>query len=307
MLDKNIREKIIFFILYIGFIFLIGCSCKTNIFLETKKIYIDINNTLYLAYENHKYEENGIVNYAKLVDNIWINIEKTQFEKNKPIIENIDISLNLPLDLPRIIDIENTTNILLENSIIKYVRYIKDGLDNNKTFIASVGVNQKSIYEDYEFSKIYYFAIIKKNDNWDMYLIHQIDNSKQKLTTYYLENSIFSDSDLNSKNMLYIIDIERDITYNHYLSNISYLGKENNKIVIKKLFGDFYPLDYIKVISSFEIPNMQETYSLEYFFDFNDSLHILYGSTKDETLLEYFLYKRDNPLEIFKTQELYLK
>ncbi len=296
-----------YFLFFIILLFLKGCCCGPNpsIYdsLYIDNFFTDDNDTIYINYKKYsEYDKNIVASQDhtthqwKIIDDntSFLNDDKITYKDNKVIVND----KALEYDLPTILDIQNATGINFSNAIIKYTpfRVEKNFTWDKKSHIVSIGVNREEKYEgSYIFSSIYYIYIKKTENSWTIKLIDKLETPTYDGDEF--DQNDFIDIDKN----VYRLSLDKKAAfclksfidkYGDHVKGINTLTKcytqEENKVVIKNLFTDIYPKEYLDTIikyqQSYKAPN-----EIDYFFDKDNNMHLFYNDT-DTTKGKYFNY-----------------
>jgi hypothetical protein len=311
-------------------IFLNSCCCgpeeKYYNSAQLNNILIDNNSTVHIivneTFNDKKHclkqniDRNWIYTDMKDCTNLVSN-ENIKYSSNNIKITDINNSLIFEDILPTITEIENTSGISLPNNDFKYMPMKKTDYNkwDRKTNILVVGINkEKDNYGETLYSNIYYFSVIKQDNNWiinNIYETNKINydiglaNDNLYINFEYIYGS-FNLSGILSVGSNEIVGYlpfnstnDNTILIDEYKSFI----KIDNDITVNKVFGNIYP----EIFSS-KLQNLvNNKYSITYFFD-NDNIHIFYNEDSAKGYyFKYVSYSKENPSTPQYEQKIYWK
>ncbi|HFS68212.1 MAG TPA: hypothetical protein ENK67_08375 [Flavobacteriia bacterium] len=307
-----------------------GCCCgpeeKYYNSAQINNVLIDSNDTIHImvneTFNDKKHclkqsiDKSWIYTNMKNCTNLISN-ENIKYNSNNIKITDISNSIIFEDILPTISEIENTSGISLPNSNFKYMPMKKVDYNkwDRKTNILVVGVNKEiDKYGSNYYSNIYYFSVIKKDDNWLINKIYETNkiNSDIGLTNdnlYINFEHIYGSFNFNSIFSVGSREILGYLPFNSTGDNIIPIDdykvfvKIDNEITVKKVFGDIYPEVFSEKISDV----IYTKYSTTYFFD-NDNIHIFYNEdSANGDYFNYISYSKENPSTPLYEQKIYWK
>jgi len=308
------------YLLYFLIAFILNaCCCGGNSsvyqFYDFYNFFVDKNNTVYIKSKYNFDEDNKTFYLAQNKESHqWyeVNItnshdEKTIIIKNKIFIKDNKGSINYEAILPTIEEIANHTNINLLNSKISYIPFKAPYQENwdKKRVIASV-LTDRVLYdsqnETYQYHTIYNFSLLKEDSSWNMEYINKESSEEGYLYDKYSDiltpphhNSYEEHGSLLSKWIL-STDEKASICYISLDSEVKCFSHNENKIVVKKLFGEIYPKEYQEILQKY-MDRYKSPSSILYFFDNNNNMHLFYNDTANSKgkYFNYVMFGQDEP------------
>ena len=307
----------------------IGCgSISENKFkyYSFKNIFYDENKRAYiLTYNAPQQTDEDNRSQIMLKDNHWISL-KNNIKVSRP--ENITIENNVVKILDKnnsIIftdkilltaeDIEEKVDIRLPRPTMVFSPYIS-GTDNKwdrKSYIVNIGT-KTTTHSPKSFTDIYCFFISKQDDIWNIKYIDErpitrldegvrLDVTEHDLQIPYLR--------INPRD-IWLLDKQFSMCHDWdggYGTDIRCFEEIDERIVVKKLFGDIVPKQHEETINMLMKTKPFNERPTENLFFLNDKkeLHVIYND-KENAKGKYFLYQmytKENPKVPINQQKIY--
>ncbi len=298
-----------------------GCDNKIPYNIYLTNFYKNKNNNLVIELSNIT---TSLQKFA-LVDGVWIatnasntlNREKIIYDTTNhkvSVKDSNNKTIFTDTSLPTIKDIELATGKNLTNRKIYYNAY-RDGKNftwDRKTYLISA-------CKDLSSSCLQFFAI--KQNNINTYNIGFLKSNPQ-MDGIILEQKSFRDHfpgllalySTSSKSSACLVDETLIYPPGENIKLITdafvCLQKENNKIIEKKMFGDIYPINYLKsILSLTDTPMSTGFIPVEFFFDEKDNLHVFYHISYNnaDKYISYAMFTPDEPTIPKNKQKIYWK
>ena len=229
-----------------------------------------------------------------------IAINTTQyivFNENKATIKDIDTNETVEnITLPSANEVANNLSISIVNGVYKveYKPFIETQyVWNKKRYIMFFATNKERIYSGgdgfYDTYTAYYISILNDNNSWEYELLDTKYN-------YYID-------EYDIRNIGDHTYLSFDGKANIYYQDGKYITLNDNKISIKKLFGQLYNKEFENTIHSIYNFGGMEIYNGNhgvYTFDEKGNMHLFYNKKEDikNGNYEYFWYgyfEKENP------------
>jgi len=276
-------------------------------YITYEDFYKDNNNNLVV--ELSRISHDTIKKFA-LLDGVWIatnaskpvNREKIIYDSTNHTVSVKDSNnktIFTDTNLPTIKEIELATDKNLTNRKIYYSPYY-DPYQDGKNFIWDKKTHLISACKDKYYCLNLQFFAIKQNDIYNIGFLKLDTTMDSRLDQH--------STCLTDFTLLSIAPQYRDIKT--IIDKFICLVKENNKIVVKKMFGEIYPLNYLKSMVNITDATISSGFiPINFFFDEKDNLHIFYYTSEDnaDKYISYAMFTPDEPTIPKYKQKIYWK
>jgi len=277
-----------------------------TIYIKSKYNFDEDNQTFYMAQdrESHRWSEVNVTHNTE---------EEIKIIQNRIVIKDSHGEISHKTTLPTIEEIASATDRELLDAKISYIPF-KSPYQNSwdrKRVIASVLTN-RFLYnrqnERYLYHTIYNFYLLREESSWEITYINK--ESSENGYSYFDEYSDILTPPYNSHELNYDIlnrwvlstDTKASICYNSYnnenteWSELKCFVQDEDRIIVKKLFGDIYPQAYSDTLQKY-MDKYKSSAPLLYFFDKNSNMHLFYNDTSNAKgkYFNYVMFSKDKP------------
>jgi len=295
---------------------LISFSGCQNIYYDSvfvKEFVSDSNGSLIIKLQKLRSSEEKCIKQDK--EHKWYFVDLDQcsikdkeyitYKENEVFVTDETNQLLFKDTLPTLQEVENEVNISLPNAHYKYMP-LKSRVFNwdRKTNILVVGTDtKKDEFQEYHYSHIYYFSVIKNIDSYSVEKIYETDSISYDIglkndNLYINLESLYGVFDANgaldissNKKLLCYLPFESKNNDTIDLREYKCIVAFDNNISVKNIFPELYPKEFIDNIAN------RGTLKYEKNYIFQDNyLHLFYMEDKAKgKYINYALFTKENP------------